>query len=137
MDEADRRVLDLCETPAASVADRAARVAEVEHLVRSGAVRSAEAKAAAAEALLPAATRATVELARDLALAAVGKVSRARVLAAQSFDRLRVLDGLPQKFGTQRGPDGAEWPCDPATTDSERSKWGLPSLAELRNGGRN
>ena len=51
------------------------------------------------------------------------------------FDRLRLLAGAPQKFGTQwRARDGGRelWPVDPATTDSERAKWGLPPLAELR-----
>jgi hypothetical protein len=46
-----------------------------------------------------------------------------------------LLAGAPQKFGTQwRARDGGRelWPVDPVTTDSERAKWGLPPLAELR-----
>lgn len=77
---------------------------------------------------------ADVELAHTLALAALAAAPAARPLAAVAFDRLRVLAARPQKFGTQwRRLDGALEPCpiDPATTDSERAKWGLPALAEL------
>jgi hypothetical protein len=79
---------------------------------------------------------AEVEAAQALALAAMAKVSAARPVAATAFDRLRMLAGQPQKFGTQwlereRGRPEL-WPVDGSTTDSERAKWGLPGLAELR-----
>lgn len=72
-----------------------------------------------------------VRRARDLALGALALGSRARRVAAVAEDRLRVLAGRPQKFGLwlATGPDGRE--VDPATTDSERAKWGVPARAEL------
>lgn len=71
-----------------------------------------------------------VALAHEQALLALAH-RPARQLAAYAYDRLRVLRGELQKFGTQRGEDGAPWPTDPATTDSERAKWDVPSRAEL------
>jgi len=78
----------------------------------------------------------TADVARayDLALSSMGGYRPARRLAAQLYDRLRVLEGRQQKFGTQRGPDGSAWSVDPATTDSERAKWDLPPLSELQRG---
>jgi hypothetical protein len=65
----------------------------------------------------------------------MGKERRARRLAAEAYDRLRCRRGQPQKFGlvaiAQDG-GGELWPVDPATTDSERAKWDVPALAELR-----
>lgn len=57
---------------------------------------------------------------------------RARWLAAASYDRWLVGQGLPQKYGTQSWLDGDKWmlyPVDPATTDDERARWGVPALA--------
>lgn len=76
-----------------------------------------------------------VERARGMALRRMGAEPRAAAIAATAFDRARVLAGLPQKFGTQvlARVGGAElWPVDPATTDSERAKWGLGPLARWR-----
>lgn len=56
-------------------------------------------------------------------------------VAATAYDRSRVLAGRPQKFGTQAvTEDGCvvPWPVDPATTDTERAKWGVAPLARLR-----
>jgi hypothetical protein len=90
----------------------------------------------AARVLLASDVAAEVEAAQTLALAAMAKLSAARPLAATAFDRLRMLAGKPQKFGTQwvvrDGGVGELWPVDGSTTDSERAKWGLPGLAELR-----
>ena len=89
---------------------------------------------ATAQALL-AGERADVEFAQELALAAMRTLPAARPVAALALDRLRVLAGQPQKFGTQsHSVDGHAtlWPVDAWTTDSERAKWGLPGLAELR-----
>ena len=64
----------------------------------------------------------------------VSRDGRVPPLAAAMFDRMRILTGQPQKFGTQtRDVDGRRelWPVDPGTTDSERSKWGVLPLAEL------
>jgi hypothetical protein len=89
---------------------------------------------AAANALLTSDVVSDVELAHTLALAAMRAEPLARRVAATAYDRLRMLAGAPQKFGTQgvvRDGQRVQWPVDPATTDSERAKWGLPSLAEL------
>lgn len=90
---------------------------------------------AAIEALLASDAVAAVERAHMLALAAMRSDPLARPLAATAYDRLRLLAGAPQKFGTQiveRDGRRMLWPVDPLTTDSERAKWGLPSLAELQ-----
>lgn len=81
--------------------------------------------------------RGDVVRAYELALSAMGRHRPARRRAAELYDRLRILDQRPQKFGSQHGPDGSPWPVDPATTDSERAKWDLPPLADLpaANGG--
>jgi len=51
-------------------------------------------------------------------------------------DRIRVYEGLPQRYGTQwrDGPHGLEpYPIeDPDHVDERRAELGLPSLAELR-----
>jgi hypothetical protein len=51
-------------------------------------------------------------------------------------DRIRVFEGLPQRYGTQwrGGPHGLEpYPIeDPDHVDERRAALGLPSLAELR-----
>ena len=90
---------------------------------------------AAAVVLLGSPLAAEVEAVHALALAAMGSEPGARPLAAAAYDRLRMLAGRPQKFGTQvtaRDGQRSLWPVDPTTTDSERAKWGLPSLAELQ-----
>ena len=51
-------------------------------------------------------------------------------------DRIRVYEGLPQRYGTQwrDGPNGPEpYPIeDAAHVDERRARLGLPSLAELQ-----
>jgi hypothetical protein len=121
----------LAQAPDRSAAVRAAAMA----LVREHALTSPADRVAAAGLLVGSDDQAEVEAAQALALAAFGALPAARPLAAAAFDRLRLLAGAPQKFGTQwLARDGAVelWPVDPATTDSERAKWGLPPLAELR-----
>ena len=59
----------------------------------------------------------------------------ARWLAAASQDRYLMGQGKPQLYGTQsRKVDGKWilWQVDPAVTDEERAKWGVPPLAEGR-----
>ena len=59
----------------------------------------------------------------------------ARWLAAATYDRWLMYQGKPQKYGTQYVTDGKRhrlWDVDPTTTDAERSKWGVPGLAEQR-----
>lgn len=113
----------------------AARRSLLVQMSRDGQLPNAAARGAVAEALLRGGDLVAVQVAETLALGAMGGWPQARVLAARAFDRKRQLAGQPQKFGTvwTVGAQGPElWPVDPATTDSERAKWGLPGLAELR-----
>ena len=55
-------------------------------------------------------------------------------LAAAALDRWHMYQGQPQKYGTQLVPDGMRyrlWDIDPSTTDDERARWDVPSLAEM------
>jgi hypothetical protein len=56
-------------------------------------------------------------------------------LAAATLDRYLVTQRKPQKYGTQSFQNKETgkyelYPVDPATTDEERAKWHVPSLAE-------
>ena len=78
-----------------------------------------------------------VDRAQRLAVAGMRDDPRLQVIAAEAFDRARVLAGRPQKFGTQAiTEDGRRviWPVDPGTTDSERAKWGIATLPQLVDG---
>ena len=110
---------------------RSDAIAQALSLCRDGSVRTPEAKCAAARVLLCSDDAKVVQAAHDLALSAAGKHADAMPLAARCYDRLRVLAGEPQKFGTCRNADGSMYAVDPRTTDSERAKWGLPPLAVL------
>ncbi len=60
--------------------------------------------------------------------------NEAKRFAAAAYERWLMYQGKPQKFGLQYVPDGVQlrlWDVDPGTTDEERAKWGVPSLAEL------
>ncbi len=60
--------------------------------------------------------------------------SRARWLAAATFDRWLMYQGKPHKYGTQLVPDGKRqrvWDVDPTTSDIERAEWDVPSLVEM------
>ncbi|MBL9077669.1 MAG: hypothetical protein JNL08_09205 [Planctomycetes bacterium] len=112
----------------------AARRGAVRALHDGGRLAAVADRCAAARILLPGPV-ADVELAQALVLAAMAHEPAARRLAAEAYDRLRVLAGRPQKFGTQttvHDGRGELWPVDAATTDSERAKWGVEPLAELR-----
>lgn len=110
---------------------------ELDHLAeraRAGRLGDAAARLRAAEQLLDSDDREHVTLAQSLALALLAQQPGARLVAARAFDRLRLLAGQPQKYGTATHlVDGRLqlWPVDPGTTDSERAKWGVPALAEL------
>lgn len=63
-------------------------------------------------------------------------LGRARWLAAAALDRSLMYSGRPQKYGTNMVPDGRRvrlWDVDPATTDEERARWDVPTLAELEH----
>ena len=64
--------------------------------------------------------------------------ARGNAFAAEATDRLLMLQGLPQRFGTQIvwEPVLREWRLyhvDPRTTDEERAELGVPPLAELES----
>lgn len=71
--------------------------------------------------------------AHQLAMQAVAlDYSDAKWLAAASYDRWKMYNGEPQKYGTQIVPDGKRhrvWDTDPDTTDAERAEFGAPPLA--------
>lgn len=116
--------------------ERAAALrSEMAQLVIATPDRSPQQALVAAHVLVDSEVVGEVELAQSLALAAMAHERRARIVAATAYDRLRRLRGLPQKFGTQvvLGAHGRElWPMDAGTTDSERAKWDVPPLADLR-----
>ena len=79
---------------------------------------------------------AEVDHAHEQALIKMAQNPRLRAVAAMAYDRTRALAGREQKFGTQSVLSAGIpelWPVDSGTTDSERRKWGMPSLAELRS----
>lgn len=61
--------------------------------------------------------------------------SLARWLAAAAEDRCLMLQGKPQRYGTQIRSVGGRWQVydvDPRVTDEERAQWGVPSIAEAQ-----
>lgn len=77
---------------------------------------------------------ADLELAHRAAVGGMRGDPRLQQIAAMAYDRGRALAGRPQKFGTQAFVDAgslALWPVDPATTDTERAKWGVGTLQQL------
>ena len=78
------------------------------------------------------------KLASDLARKVAGLgYEPAKWLCAAALDRYLMTLGQPQKFGTQFRADGpgGKWylyPVDPATTNEERRRYNVPTLAELR-----
>lgn len=117
-------VMALARAEAAEGGDGAIRRARAAVLAQAAGLQST-ALAAAAFVLLWGEAR-DVALALELAQRAMGGHRPAARLAAAAFDRQRQLAGRPQKFGL--------WPGEvaPGTTDSERAKWGVPPLPDLR-----
>lgn len=135
MSEVAARLQELRDACARAATEWPAARAAVRALVADKRLATPAERVAAAELLVGSNDRADVEAAQALAMAAFGASPAARPLAAAAFDRLRLLAGAPQKFGTQwvvRDGQWELWAVDDATTDSERAKWGLPALAELR-----
>ncbi len=57
----------------------------------------------------------------------------ARWLTAATLDRWLMVQGKPQKYGTQIVPDGGRyrvWDVEPATRDSERAQWDVRPLEQ-------
>jgi len=79
---------------------------------------------------------ADIERAHELALRAneiAPTHAAARWLVAASEDRALMYREQPQRWGTQFKVVEGEWilwPIDPATTDADRARWGVPALAE-------
>ena len=72
--------------------------------------------------------------AHELAMRAVelGHGPPARWLAAATYDRWLMHQGLPQKFGTQYRMTGTRYvlhEVDPLTSDEDRARWDVPRLA--------
>jgi hypothetical protein len=60
---------------------------------------------------------------------------KAKWLAAASKDRYLMNTNQPQLYGTQYQAENGKWTLyevDPSTTDKERAKWNVPSIAEAR-----
>jgi len=116
----------------------AARRATALALVDGGKLREPEDYFHAAEILVDGASAEEVGRARNLALRALEldpDLVAARPLYATALDRSLLLEGKPQKFGTQSVRKGDRWELhtvDPAVTDADRKAWNVPPLAELR-----
>lgn len=113
----------------------AARLARVEQLLQSGALRTGEDCLHAAFLFQHGTRLEHYWQAHELAMQAVelGHGPPARWLAAAAYDRWLMHQGLPQKFGTQYRLAGSRWvlhQVDPATSDAERTRWDVPPLAE-------
>jgi hypothetical protein len=138
--EADRR--DHAKEPRLGTKARAGQVerdrkrrAELGEIISRGGLREPIDHCRAAAVFLHGETVEEMGLARQCALACVeGGYEPGRRIAAEALDRWLMLQGSPQKFGTQTVPDGTRfrlWDVEPATTEEERAEWGVPSLAEL------
>lgn len=113
----------------------AARLARVEALLQDGALRSAADCLHAAFIFQQGTRLEHYWQAHELAMQAVelGHGPPAHWLTAAAYDRWLMHQGLPQKFGTQYRLAGGAWvlhQVDPTTSDAERARWDVPSLAE-------
>ena len=114
-------------------ATRRARVAEI---VAAGGAKLADDYVHAATVFYRADTAADAARAHELALTALERdpeSDEAKWLVAAAEDRRLKHEGKPQKYGTQFATSGGKrvlWNVDPAISDAERERWGVPSLAE-------
>jgi hypothetical protein len=131
--ESDRR-LPAGADPARATARRATALA----LVDGGRLREPEDHLHAAAILVESERADEVGRARNLALRALEldpDLLAARPIYATAVDRSLLLEGKPQKFGTQSVRRGERWELydlDPAVTDADRKAWNVPPLADLR-----
>ncbi|NJM08691.1 hypothetical protein HC891_24645 [Candidatus Gracilibacteria bacterium] len=122
------------ETHPQIVARDAARRQRVSELMDVGALRTGEDFLHAAFIFQHGSALEDYWQAHELALQAVdlGHPHPARWLAAAAYDRWLMHQGLPQKFGTQYLMRAGRWSLyevDPLTSDEERGRWNVPSLA--------
>jgi hypothetical protein len=112
----------------------AARRRRVSELMHAGALRSGEDFLHAAFIFQHGSALEDYWQAHELALQAVelGQPHPARWLAAATYDRWLMHQGMPQKFGTQYLMRAGRWALhevDPLTSDEERARWDVQSLA--------
>jgi hypothetical protein len=112
--------------------------AVVRELWEAGEVRSPEEHVRVAFVLVSSRDLGDLDLAHKIAWEA-GELGDQRgwPLAAEALDRALFLQGDNQRFGTQfvYEPVLARWilyPIDPATSDAERQRFGIPPLSALR-----
>ncbi|MFT5051860.1 MAG: hypothetical protein ACI8QZ_003289 [Chlamydiales bacterium] len=117
--------------------NNAKRHKRVRKWLAEGRIVSAQDHLYAAGALSTSDEMTDLELARDLATRAdeLGE-SLGRVLVAETTDKILVQQGQEQRYGTQLYLDLPTklwhmYPFDPMTTEGERTRMGLPSLAEM------
>ncbi len=131
VDQADRQD----ELPPDLPARDAERLARVEAMLQAGELRTGADCLHAAFIFQHGTRLEHYWQAHELAMQAVelGHGPPARWLSAATYDRWLMHQGLPQKFGTQYRLAGAQWvlhSVDPATSDAERARWDVPTLAE-------
>lgn len=113
------------------------RYDKVDTLFIEGKLVDAEDLLYAAALLVTSDDSSDLDRAQTLALeaASMGE-ERALPVAAEAEDKLLLMQGLPQRYGTQYAyqPSFGTWrlyAIDPATTDGDRARMGLLSLAEM------
>ncbi len=117
-------------------ARRARRLEEVQHHLERAAELTVQEQLWSAVLLLDSDDPADLERASELALAAAERGDdRGFPLAAEAIDRGLMVQGYPQRYGTQYvytpvTGTWSLWVWDPATSDAERTAMGLPTLSE-------
>lgn len=115
------------------------RYDKVDTLFIEGKLVSAEDLLYSAALLVTSDDSADLDRAQTLAMeAATLGEQRALPIAAEAEDKLLLMQGLPQRFGTQYAyqPSRGTWrlyAIDPSTTDEDRAFMGLPTLAEMES----
>lgn len=118
-----------------TTANDAKRAKDAQKLDESGALCIPQQKFDAAQLLMRAQDMFVAKRGNDLATEAMqAKVTNGPWLVALTFDRWRVLAGLPQRYGTATSvlADGKKciYAVDPAATDDERTQYGIRPLGE-------
>lgn len=107
---------------------------QVDHLITAGALKNAEDYFHAARIFQHGDTPDDAWKAHQLALHSTQLGHRpARWMAAAAYDRWRMYQGKPQKYGTQYVSDGKRqrlWDVEPGTTDLQRAEWDVPPIAD-------